>query len=105
MASPLFVPKLVYVTKRQEFLSRRPKINEVWVAAGPHHPDKVAGSAPLPQVSQVDAGVQIPGPPRPSTHKTLLTKHAVGQTVGDGVHWLQSRCREPSADMTTGPCC
>jgi len=44
-----------------------PKIQEVRIAARPHHPDKVTGSARLVQVPQVDAvGLDPMNPPPPA---------------------------------------
>jgi len=43
-------------------LCRGPKIKRAWVAAGPYHPDKVTGSAQLPQVPQGDPGIYAAAP-------------------------------------------
>jgi len=40
----------------RNFCLRDPKIQGIWMARDPQHPDKIAGTARLPEVRQVDGG-------------------------------------------------
>ena len=58
--------------RRQQFLSGGPKFKGSGWPRDPHHPDKVTGSARLPQVPQVGAGGRS-GPRTPRLPPSLAT--------------------------------